>query len=141
MTPPPHETKPFSKNCKEESHRTKDCTQITEVLGEGEELNKYQKAYQELRQRDPIASMDETAMEYPSQDYRQLNQLLEERRHLGQQIPRRELDKKKYQPRMLTGPNEIELGLPRTAWTPHRDSDLPGIYPIPEDEGKGRSNR
>ena len=84
--------------------------------------------------------MDETATEYPSQDYRQLNQLLEERRHFGQQTLRRELDKRKYQPRRLAGPTEIELDLPRSAWTPHRDSHLPEIYPIPEEEGEGRSS-
>ena len=103
-------------------------------------MNKYQEAYEELRRRDPIASMDETATEYPSQDYRQLNQLLEERRHLREQTPRRELDKKNYQPRRLVGPDKIELGLPKTAWTPHRDSALHKIYPIPEDEGEGRSS-
>ena len=54
-------------------------------------MNKYQEAYEELCRRDPIASMDETATEYPSQDYRQLNQLLETRRHLREQTPKREL--------------------------------------------------
>ena len=52
------------------------------MSGKESVMNKYQEAYEQLRQRDPIASMDETATEYPSQDYRQLNQLLEERRHL-----------------------------------------------------------
>ena len=103
-------------------------------------MNKYQEAYEELRQRDPIASMDETATEYPSQDYRQLDQLLEMRRHLREQTPRRELDKKNYQPRRLVGPDKIELGLPKTTWTPHRDSALHKIYPVPEDEGEGRSS-
>ena len=84
--------------------------------------------------------MDETATEYLSQDYRQLDKLLEERRHLREQIPRRDLDKKNYQPRRLVEPNKIELGLPRTAWTPHRDSAPYEIYPIPEDEGETRSS-
>ena len=59
--------------------------------------------------------MDETTTEYPSQDYRQLNQRLEERRHLREQTPKREIDKKNYQPRRLAGSNKIELGLPKTA--------------------------
>ena len=139
--PPPNETRHFSKtNCKEQDHRNNDYLQFTKVSKEGDELNKYQKAYKELRQKDPIASMDESATEYPSQDYRQLNQMLEGRRHFGQQTPRRELDKKKYQPRTLAGPTEIELGLPRSAWTSYRDSHLPEIYPIPEEEGEGRSS-
>ena len=66
--------------------------------------------------------------------------MLEERRHLREQTSRRELDKKNYQPRRLVGPDKIELGLPKTAWTPHRDSVLHEIYPIPEDEGERRSN-
>ena len=66
--------------------------------------------------------------------------MLEERRHLREQTPRRKLDKKNYQPRRLVGPDKIELGLPKTAWTPHRHSALHKIYPIPEDEGEGRSS-
>ena len=66
--------------------------------------------------------------------------MLEERRHLREQTPRRELDKKSYQPRRLVGPDKIKLGLPKTTWTPHRDSALHKIYPIPEDEGEGRSS-
>ena len=50
------------------------------------------------------------------------------------------MDKRNYQPRRLVGPEKIELGLPKTAWTPHRDSTLHKIYPIPEDEGEGRSS-
>ena len=102
--------------------------------------DKYQEACKELCWRDPIASMDETATEYPSQDYRQLGQLPEERRHLSEQTPRRELDKKIYQPRRLVEPDKIKLGLPRTVWTPHRDSAPHEIYPIPEDEGERRTN-
>ena len=82
-------------------------------------MNRYQEAYEELRQRDPIASMDETTTEYPSQDYRQLSQIPEERRYLKEQTPKREIDKNNYQPRRLAGSNKIELGLPRTSWTPH----------------------
>ena len=63
--------------------------------------------------------------------------MLEERRHLREQTPRRELDKKIYQPRRLIELAKIELGLPRTVWTPHRDSAPHEIYPIPEDEGEG----
>ena len=103
-------------------------------------INKYQEAYEELCQRDPIASRDDTATEYPSQDYRQLDQMLEERRHLREQTPRRELDKRNYQPRRLVGLDKIELGLPISAWTPHRDSAPHQIYPIPEDEGERRSS-
>ena len=69
-----------------------DCVQVTKVSGKESGMNKYQEVYEELRWRDPIACMDETATEYPSQDYRQLNQLVEERRHLREQTPRRELD-------------------------------------------------
>ena len=103
-------------------------------------MNKYQRAYEELHQRDPITSMNETTTEYPSQDYRQLDQLLEERRNLREQTPKRGLDKKNYQPRRLAGPDKIEIGLPKTAWTPHKDSALHEIYPIPEDEGERRSS-
>ena len=66
--------------------------------------------------------------------------MLEERRHLQEQTLRRKLDKKNYQPRRPVGPDKIELGLPKTAWTPHRDSALHEIYPIPEDEGERRSS-
>ena len=110
------------------------------MSGKEDVMNKYQEAYEELCCRDPIASMDETATEYPSQDYRQLNQLLETRRHLREQTPKRELDKRNYQPRRLIEPAKIEIGLPKSAWTPHRDSTLHKIYPIPEDEGEGRSS-
>ena len=51
-----------------------------------------------------------------------------------------ELDKRNYQPRRLGGPEKIEIGLPKSAWTPHRDCSLHKIYPIPEDEGEGRSS-
>ena len=37
--------------------------------------------------------------------------------------------------------NKIELGMPRRSWTPHRDTALHEIYPIPEDEEEeNRSN-
>ena len=35
---------------------------------------------------------------------------------------------------------KIDLGLPRTAWTPHRDSASHEIYPIPEYEEERNSN-
>ena len=124
----------------EEGHLTENCVQVSEVPGRENERDKYQEAYKELRQRDPIASMDDTTTEYTSQDYRQLDQLLEERRHLREQTPRRDLDKKKYQPRRLIEHGKIELGLPRTAWTPHRDPVSHEIYPIPEDEEERGSN-
>ena len=90
--PPSKKTRPFCQHCKEEGHWMNDCVQVTKVSGKESGMNKYQEVYEELRWRDPIACMDETATEYPSQDYRQLNQLLEERRHLREQTPRRELD-------------------------------------------------
>ena len=80
-------------------------------------INKYQEAYEDLKRRDPIASIDKTATEYPSQDYRQIDQMLEERRNLRDQTPRRELDKGGYQPRRLIRPEKIELNLPRNSWT------------------------
>ena len=137
---PSNETKQFCQHCKEEGHWMKECVRATKVSGKGNVKDKYQEAYKELCRRDPIASMDETATEYPSQDYRQLNQFLQERRHLREQTPRRELDKKNYQPRRLVGPEKIELGLPKTVWTSHRDVTPHEIYPIPEDEGERRSS-
>ena len=80
--PPSKEMRPFCQHCKEEGHWIKDCTRVAKVSGKEDVMNKYREAYEELHWRDPIASMDETATEYPSQDYRQLNQLLETRRHL-----------------------------------------------------------
>ena len=35
---------------------------------------------------------------------------------------------------------KIDLGLPRTAWTPLRDPASQEIYPIPEDEEERGSN-
>ena len=84
--------------------------------------------------------MDETTTEYPSKDYRQLDKLLEERRYLREQTPKRDLDKKKCQPRRLIEQEKIDLGLPRTAWTPHRDPVSHEIYPIPEDEEERSSS-
>ena len=139
--PLPNETRPFCHRCKEEGHLTENCVQVSEVPGRENERDKYQEAYKELHLRDPIASMDETTTEYPSQDYRQLDQLLEERRHLREQTPRRDLDKKKYQPRRLIEQGKIKLGLPRTAWNLHRDPVSHEIYPIPEDEEERGSNK
>ena len=138
--PSPRETRPYCYRCKEEGHITENCAQASGVPERENEKDRYQEAYKELCQRDPIASMDETTTEYPSQDYRQLDQLLEERRHLRERTPRRDLDKKKYQPRRLIEQGKIDLGLPRTAWTPHRDSASHEIYPIPEDEEERGSN-
>ena len=84
--------------------------------------------------------MDETTTEYPSQDYRQIDKLIEERKHLREWTPRRDLDRKNYQPRRLVEQRKIDLGLPRTAWTPHRDPASHEIYPIPEDEEERGSN-
>ena len=139
--PPPSENNQFARNNYTEGDQQVNSYAVsTDKSREGVETDKYHQAYRELRQRDPIASMDETVTEYPSQDYRQLDQLIEERRYSRQQTPKRELDKKKYQPRRLAGPNEIELGLPRTAWTPRRDPEFSEIYPIPEEEEEGRSS-
>ena len=137
---PSNETRTFCQHCKEEGHLMEKCVRAIKVSEKENEKDKYREANKELHQRDPIASMDETTTEYPSQDYRQLDQLLEERRHLREQTPRRELYKKIYQPRRLIELARIELGLPRTAWTPHRDSASHEIYPIPEDEGERGSN-
>ena len=106
-----------------------------------EMLNKYQEAYEDLRRRDPIASMDETTTEYPSRDYRQIDQMLEERRTTREQTPKRELNQKGYQPRRIIPSNKIELNFLKSSWTPHRDSALHDMYPIPEDEGERRSEQ
>ena len=37
--------------------------------------------------------------------------------------------------------NKIDLGLPRTSWTLHKDTGTHEIYPIPEDEGEGRTGQ
>ena len=103
--------------------------------------NKYYEAYEDLRRKDPIASMDETTTEYPSKDYRQIDQMLEERKNLRDQTPRRELDNREYQPRRLMQQDRIELDLPKSSKTPHRDTALHGIYPIPEDEGEKKSSQ
>ena len=66
--------------------------------------------------------------------------MLEERKHLRERTPKRDLDKKKYQPRRLIEQGKIDLGLSRTAWTPHRDPASHEIYPIPEDEEERGSN-
>ena len=111
--PPPSENNQFSRNnCKEGDQQVNSYAVSTDKSREGGEMDRYHQAYRELQQRDPIASIDETTTEYPSQDYRQLNKLIEERRYSKQQTPRRELDKRKYQPRRLAELNEIELGLP-----------------------------
>ena len=84
--------------------------------------------------------MDETATEYPSQEYRQIDQMIEERRNLREQTPKRELDKIKYQPRRLVKPHKIELGVPRDLWMRHKDSVPHEIYAISEDEGERKSS-
>ena len=66
--------------------------------------------------------------------------MIEDRRNLREQTPKRELDKIKYQPRRLVKPDKIELGVPRDFWTPHKDSVPHEIYPIPEDEGERKSS-
>ena len=65
---------------------------------------------------------------------------MEERKCLREWTPKRDLDKKKYQPRRLIEQGKIDLGLPSTAWTPHRDPASYEIYPIPEDEEERGSN-
>ena len=89
--PSPSESSQFSRNnYKERDQQVNSYTASTDASREGEEVDRYHQAYRELHQRDPIASMDETVTEYPSQEYRQLNQLIEERRYIKQQTPRRE---------------------------------------------------
>ena len=140
--PAPNEIRQYCYRCKEEGHLTENCVQTSEVPGRENKRDTYQEAYKELRQRDPIACMDDTTTEYHSQDYRQIDQLFEERRHLREQTPRRDLDKKKNQPRRLIEHGKIELGLPRTAWTPHWDPVSHEIYPIPEnEEERGPNNQ
>ena len=78
--------------------------------------------------------MNETTTEYPSNDYRQIDDMIEERKRLREWTPKRDLGKEKYQPRRLIEKGKIDLNLPRTAWTPHRDPISHEIYPIPEDE-------
>ena len=65
--PPPPGTRPFCQQCKEEGHWTKDCTRSVMIPEKEMSMNKYQEAYEDLRRRDPIVSMDKTATEYPSQ--------------------------------------------------------------------------
>ena len=55
-----------------EGHWMRDCTQAVMIPEKETVMNKYQEAYEDLRRRDPIASMDETTTEYPSRDYRQI---------------------------------------------------------------------
>ena len=102
-------------------------------------VNKYQEAYEDLRHRYPIDSMDETTTEYPSRDFCQIDQMLEERRNTREQTPKRDLNPREYQPRKIIPPNKIELNLPKSSWTLHRDTALHDMYPIPEDEGERRS--
>ena len=78
--------------------------------------------------------MDETVT-----DYRKIDQMLKERKNAREQTPKRNLDIGEYQPRKLVPQNKIELGLPRSSWTPHRDSEINEIFPIPEEEGEGSS--
>ena len=137
---PPQETRPYCYHCKEEGHLTENCAQASKVSGRENEKDRYQEAYKELLQKDLIASMDETTTEYPSQDYRQIDKLIEERKRFREQTPRRDLDRKNYQPRRLMEQGKIDLGLPRTVWTPHRDPASDEIYPIPEDEEERGSN-
>ena len=80
--------------------------------------------------------MDETTTEYPSHDYRQIDNMKEERKRFREGTPKRDLSKEKYQPRRLVDQRKIDLNLPKTAWTPHRDSAPHKIYPIPDDEEK-----
>ena len=137
--PPLPGMRPFCQQCKEEGHWTKDCTRYT-MIPEETGMNKYQEAYKDLCRNDPIASMDETITEYPSQEYIQIDQMIEDRRNLREQTPRRGLDKINYQPRRLVKSDKIELGVPRDFWTPHKDSVPHEIYPIPEDKGERKTS-
>ena len=82
------ERSPFCQQCQEEGHWTKDCLKMIKRKGIS---NKYQEAYEDLRLRDPIASMDETTTEYPSRNYHQIDQMLEERRNNREETPKRDL--------------------------------------------------
>ena len=132
--PPLQEVKPYCHHCREEGHPTEMCTQVKKGTERGSEKDRYREAYKELLQKDPIASMDETVTEYPSHDYRQIDNMIEERKRVREGTPRRDLSKEKYQPRRLVEQGKIDLNLPKTAWTPHRDPAPHEIYPIPEDE-------
>ena len=78
--PPSQEVRPYCYHCKEEGHSTENCVHAGEELGKENEKDRYQEAYKELLQKDPIASMDETTTEYPSHDYRQIDNMIEERK-------------------------------------------------------------
>ena len=86
----------------------KDCTRPTMIPEREMGKSKYQEAYEDLPRKDPIASMDKTATEYPSQEYRQINQMIEDRRNLREQTPKRGLDKVNYQPRRLVKLDKIK---------------------------------
>ena len=45
--------------------------------------------------------MDETLMEYPSQDYHKIDEMIEDRGNTREQTPKRNLDIGEYQPRKL----------------------------------------
>ena len=138
--PPPPEMRPFCQQCKEEGHWMKDCNRSVIIPEREMGTSKYQEAYEDLHRKDPIASMDETATEYPSQEYRQIDLMIEDRRNLREQTPKRGLDKMNYQPRRLIKPDKIELGVPRDFWTLHKDSVPHEIYPIPGDKGERKTS-
>ena len=138
--PPLQGVEPYCHHYREEGHLIEECTQVKKGIERGSEKDRYQEAYKELLQKDPIASMDETITEYPSHDYRQIDNMIEERRQVREGTPRRDLSKEKYQPRKLIEQGRIDLNLPRTSWTPHRDPAPHEIYPIPENEGERGSS-
>ena len=138
--PPSQEIKPYCHHCKEEGHSTEMCTHTSKGLTKENGKDRYKEAYKELLQKDPITSMDETTTEYSSNDYRQIDNMIEERKRFRERTPKRDLSKEKYQPRRLMEQRKIDLNLPRTAWTPHRDSPPHEIYPIPEDEEERSSS-
>ena len=92
------ERNPFCQQCQVEGHWTKDCLKMIKTSEKKGISNKYQKAYEDLTHRDPIASMDETTTEYPSRDYHQIDHMLEERRSNREQTPKRDLNRLEYQP-------------------------------------------
>ena len=132
--PPQQGIKPFCYHCKNEGHSLETCPQAKKRSEEESGTDRYREAYKELLQKDPIASMDETTTEYPSQDYKRIENMLEERKRSREGTPKRDLRKEEYQPRKLIEQKKIDLRIPRTAWTPYRDSAPHEIYPIPEDE-------
>ena len=111
----PQEMKSNCHHCKEEGHPTETCTCANKGSERENEGDRYREAHKELLRKDPITFMDEATTEYPSHDYRQIDDMIEERKRFREQTPKRDLSKEKYQPRRLMEQGKIDLNLPRTA--------------------------